>query len=92
MFNFIEKMKTQSESKKRAIAFFTSFFIMAIIFSAWLSTHFFRVSPDVVVIKENTSSPLLSLRENLAGSFEGIKGAVTDLKEEVSNFKVLINK
>ncbi|MSR73305.1 hypothetical protein EXS61_01725 [Candidatus Parcubacteria bacterium] len=92
MFNFIEKLKTQPEQKKQAIAFFTSFFIVAIIFGVWLSVHFFSVSDDVVAIKENTSSPFQSLNENLASSFEGIKGVVADFKGEMSNLNVLINQ
>ncbi len=92
MFNLIEKLKTQPESKKRAIAFFTSFFIVAIIFSVWFSVHLFSVSDDVVIIKEDAPSPFQSLNENLASSFEGIKGVVADFKGEMSNFNVLINQ
>lgn len=96
MFNFIAKMRQQSDAKKRIFALSASFSIVVIIFGVWLSSHFFSSSNDEVAVKENTNSPVTALSKNLASAFEGMKNTTTAFKAQMSaqmgDLKVLINK
>lgn len=96
MFNFIEKLRQQSDAKKRAIALSLSFFIVAIIFSIWLSSHFFSSSNDEVAVSENKNTPIAAFSENIAGAFEGMKNITAAFKAQMSaqigDLKVLINR
>ena len=95
--NFLESIRSKSESHRRGVAVGLSFFITLIVFLGWVGQRGFlggnssvAEAPKVEVAKQtasaaNTISPLESSKKSFMSGFEEIKKTYQGFKESVSS-------